>query len=591
MCISVVSSCCNSDDDAAPPVQVTDNTPAQNQLLQGVNGLIPISTGIGGMDAAYISPKGYFGYKQDISATSSSASANGKYSSVTYMTADGSDIISIITTKDDAIPSQMLTKNGIVYFSFPNDSILELVYDDGNTVTMLDSIAYTKEELPGFKFASGLDSFRAILANTAALLKNGSTTAIQGTISSSSLFNTYGTIFEETSSLHYTTDDGIVAQLPTDGSTNYTFAVTINNWYNGEIESNVSNTISLWTGKATYKVGGSSCTLSGTIWCASDIFNEYGTYGIVCDEDATKLLVNTAEYEGTGHQAEDALSYSVDFRGFKPNTTYYYRAYYKFNSGQHGGLLPKHGNASDDVIYDTTIKSFRTGENILSVDVLMCIDVTGSMSGIINTVKSNAIGFYDLFKQSCEEEGITLTSLNAQVIAFRDKNEDTDWLQTSTTYSLPAQQSEYNSFVNSLYANGGGDIAESGLEALKQAFAKSDWGADDGYHRQVVILWTDAPYLTDSYSDVSLASLKTQWDNMPSGRRMVLFAPYGTAESYSGDWGALDDWTNLIHETDLANGFNNFEYILKSIISELTSKAKARDLKTRTAVPYFQPNN
>ena len=81
-----------------------------------------------------------------------------------------------------------------------------------------------------------------------------------------------------------------------------------------------------------------------------------------------------------------------------------------------------------------------------------------------------------LFKQSCEEEGIQLAALNAQVIAYRDKNEDYDWLEISETYSLPDQRSEYNDFVNGLRAKGGGDTPESGLEALQAAFGKTDWG-------------------------------------------------------------------------------------------------------------------
>ena len=285
------------------------------------------------------------------------------------------------------------------------------------------------------------------------------------------------------------------------------------------------------------------------------------------------------------------MSYSVDFRGFKPNTTYYYKAYYKFNSNDHGNIAPKYGNTTDQVIYDTTIKSFKTGDNILTVDVVMCIDVTGSMSGIINTVKNNAISFYDLFKQSCEEEGIQLSALNAQVVAFRDKNEDANWLQTSATYSLPEQRTAFDSFVNNLYADGGGDTPESGLEALQTAFNKTDWGVDDGYHRQVVILWTDAPYLIGSYSSVNLEALTSQWNKMPSGRRLILFAPYGTNDSNGGSWGNLDGWTNLIHESDLYSGFYNFNYILKSIIGELTSKGKDyKMLKTIHTTPYFRPN-
>lgn len=559
-----------------------DSTPSQASILQKAEGIIELKSGIGNWDAAYLTKKGYFCYKKDVNGSDS------KYSSINYMPADGSDIVSLISTKTDNVPTQMVTKEGIVYFSFPNDSILELLYDDGKTVTMLDSIAYSKEKLQEISNANSNDAFKSVLASTASLLKKKETSR---SISSQAITDLYGTVFEEVSGEPYVQNDEIVKDITTNESGNYEFTETISDWYDDEIGEYVCNTLSLWTGKATYKVGGSSCTLSGTIWCPSNTYNTYGTYGIICDEKKENLTVGKAEYEGTGFQSEDDLSYSVDFRGFKPNTTYYYKAYYKFNSNDHGNIAPKYGNTTDQVIYDTTIKSFKTGDNILTVDVVMCIDVTGSMSGIINTVKNNAISFYDLFKQSCEEEGIQLSALNAQVVAFRDKNEDANWLQTSATYSLPEQRTAFDSFVNNLYADGGGDTPESGLEALQTAFNKTDWGVDDGYHRQVVILWTDAPYLIGSYSSVNLEALASQWNKMPSGRRLILFAPYGTSDSNGGSWGNLDSWTNLIHESDLDSGFYNFNYILKSIIGELTSKSKDYKM-TRTIhrTTYFRPN-
>ena len=563
---------CSSDD---------DDTPSQASILQKAEGIIELKSGIGNWDAAYLTKLGYFCYKQDASATAN------KYSSITYMPSDGSDMVSLIATKADNIPTQMVTKSGIVYFSFPNDSILELLYDDGKTVTMLDSIAYSKENLNSLIAGNNGDAFKATLSAAASLLKKNTTRSSSG----EAITDAYGNVFEEVSGEPYVQDDELVGGITTSESGNYEFTETIEEWYDDEIGEYVCNTLSLWTGKATYKVGGSSCTLSGTIWCPSNVYNIYGTYGIICDEEQSKLTVGNAEYEGTGFQSEEDLSYSVDFRGFKPNTTYYYKAYYKFNSSDHGNIAPKYGSPTDQVIYDTTVKSFKTGDNALTVDVVMCIDVTGSMSDIIGTVKRNAIGFYDSFNSCCEEEGIQLTGLNAQVIAYRDKNEDSNWLQTSGTYSLPDQRSAFNSFVNGLNADGGGDTPESGLEALQTAFSKTDWGADDGYHRQVVILWTDAPYLIGSYSNVSLSSLASQWNSMPSGRRLILFAPYGTDGSNSGSWGNLDGWTNLIHESDLYSGFNNFDYILKSIIGELTSKAKTRAAKAPVQEStYFRPN-
>lgn len=564
---------CSSDD---------DDTPSQASILQKAEGIIELKSGIGNWDAAYLTKLGYFCYKQDASSTANN------YSSITYMPADGSDMVSLIATKADNIPTQMVTKRGIVYFSFPNDSILELLYDDGKTVMMLDSIAYSKESLTNLTASKNGDAFKATLSAAASLLKKNTTRSSAG----ETMTDAYGGVFEEVSGEPYVQNDELVGGITTSESGNYEFTETIEEWYDDEIGEYVCNTLSLWTGKATYKVGGSSCTLSGTIWCPSNMYNIYGTYGIICDEEQSKLTVGNAEYEGTGFQSEEDLSYSVDFRGFKPNTTYYYKAYYKFNSSDHGNIAPKYGSPTDQVIYDTTVKSFKTGDNALTVDVVMCIDVTGSMSGIIGTVKRNAIGFYDSFNSCCEEEGIQLIGLNSQVIAFQDKNNDGDrWMNVSPTYSLPSQKSEFNSFVNALYADDGGDIPESGLEALDMAFSKTDWGADDGYHRQVIILWTDAPYLTGSYSNVTVSGLKAKWDSMPSGRRLILFAPYGNSESNGGDWAALDGWTNLIHESDLYSGFNNFDYILKSIIGELTSKAKARAAKAPVKEnTYFRPN-
>ena len=548
--------------------------------ISKAKGIIEVTTGIGDNDAAYLTKYGYFCYNKHVGKKGSDD--DKKFSSITYMPIEGSDIVSLISTNTDNIPSQLVTNKGIVYFSFPNDSILELLYDNGKKITMLDSIPYSKKELINVSTTMG-DAFKSSLINAATLLKKNT--------SGDSITN-YHKLFELVCDEPYVEDEDIIDGISKGDTGNYTFADSISKWYDDEVNSNVCNSLSIWTGKATYKVGGSSCTLSGTIWCTSNIYNTYGTYGIICDSDVSKLLLGNAEYEGTGYQGEEDLSYDVDFRGLKPNTTYYYRAYYKFNGSDHGGLIPKYGNSTDQVIYDTTIKSFTTGENSLTVDVVMCIDVTGSMSGIINTVKNNAIAFYDLFKESCEEEGIELTGLNSQVIAFRDKNVDSKWLESSATYSLPDQKEKFNEFVNSLSASGGGDAPESGLEALNMAFDKTDWGVDDGYHRQVIILWTDAPYLVGtSYTSLTVNDIKNKWNNMPSGRRLILFAPYGASYSNAGNWNALDDWTNVIHEDELDKGFNNFEYILKSIIGELTSKAPARKPKAHVnETVYFRPN-
>ena len=571
-------------DEVDVPGGETPSTPTtQEGIIQSAEGIIEISDNIEGWTKAFLTKYGYFCYKNDISMDEDTT----QYRSITFMSTNKTEFASIISTKETNIPTQMVTGNGVIYFSFPNDSILELLYDDGTNLTMLDSISYSKEDL--LKLSTG-DPFVSTLTTAASLMEKNKGAAAN---IANTLISKYSNIFSKVSQENYYEDNELVSKVERNTDGIFAFATYLYNWYWDNVNKQIINRLNLWTGKASYKVGGSSCTLSATIWCPAGNYNKYGTYGILCDKDPAKLNVQEAEYNGKGYQSLKDLSYSVDFRGFAPNTTYYYKAYYQFNDADHGNIVPKYGSTSDQIIYDTTIKSFKTGENILSVDVVMCIDVTGSMGGIINTVKKNAMDFYDQFKSTCDAEGIMLSGLTSQVIAFQDKNVDgTRWLNISPTYSLPEEKSSYDAFVSSLYADGGGDTPESGLEALDLAFEKSDWGTDDGYHRQVIILWTDAPYLAKAgYTDLTVDALKSKWDAMPSGRRLILFAPNGNYDSNGGDWRNLDGWTNLIHETNLTSGFYNFEYILKSIIGELTSKVKPRkNAPVSTESYFFQPN-
>ena len=173
-------------------------------------------------------------------------------------------------------------------------------------------------------------------------------------------------------------------------------------------------------------------------------------------------------------------------------------------------------------------------------------------------------------------------------LRFRDSLEDGNkWLEISDIYAMPDEREDFTSFVNGLYATGGGDTPESGLEALHKAFSRPNWGIDDGYHRQVVILWTDAPYLTTW----SLEALEAQWNEMPSGRRLVLFAPNGLSDSNSGSWENLDSWKNVMHITNTAEGFENIDYVIEAIIGELTGKEKAMLKKaTLSRITTFNPN-
>ena len=552
-----------------------------------------VTEDIGDWDKAYLTPDGYFLYRDGISAPAARESeTDDKYDCLSYMSLDKKTKVNILLSKDDKLPAQIVFEDKTsLYFSYLDDepeeeTVLELVYDGGGKMEKIGNYRYSYAEWETIKTQyAGEDILMQALSYFNFLVKESGCT-------SSSIVGLTET-FDDVLSLEISLDVDIDVLALEKDDEGFVFVSDINVVFDVVVEK-VFSELALWTGEASFKVGGSSCTLKGSIWCASQTFGDYGVYGIVCDTDKSKLKIDAnPEFSGTGIQTDK--EFEVDFRGLQPRTTYYYRAYYKFNSSDHGNLkFVDNVEVSSDgqVGYDTVIKEFTTGDNILNVDVVMCMDVTGSMSGLINTVKKNALNFYDIFEKACVESNIILSSLNTQVIAFRDKNEDKDWLLKSDVYAMPDDRELFSGFVNGLRATGGGDTPESGLEALDTAFSRDDWGKDDGYHRQVVILWTDAPYLTgSSYTDLTLENVQLKWDSMPSGRRLVLFAPNGT-QSNGGSWSDLDSWINVMHLTDTSTGFENIDYVIDNIIGELTGKGKTElsRVQPSSVTTVFTPN-
>lgn len=93
-----------------------------------------------------------------------------------------------------------------------------------------------------------------------------------------------------------------------------------------------------------------------------------------------------------------------------------------------------------------------------AVDIVFCIDVTGSMDPIIDAVKANALGFYDDVQSNLTEKGKNVAQLRVRVIAFRDFTADGDSaVEESPFFTLPSDRAGFSEFVNGLVAQGGGD--------------------------------------------------------------------------------------------------------------------------------------
>jgi len=192
-----------------------------------------------------------------------------------------------------------------------------------------------------------------------------------------------------------------------------------------------------------------------------------------------------------------------------------------------------------------------------NADVVMCIDCTNSMSGIIGTIKNHASNFYSDIKRKSIENGKKILSMRIKVIGFRDLS-DMQPFKTSAFFTMPEQESAFKSFISNLRADGGGDSPERGYDALSMAM-QSNWSTADNT-RQVIILWTDAP--SHPLSSTSFEELTSSWNSKPN-KRLILFAP-----SYPS-WNNLEHkWENTVRrDVNSGGGLTDVDYdeIIKTL--------------------------
>ncbi|HET6483878.1 MAG TPA: vWA domain-containing protein [Actinoplanes sp.] len=127
-----------------------------------------------------------------------------------------------------------------------------------------------------------------------------------------------------------------------------------------------------------------------------------------------------------------------------------------------------------------------------AVDVVLCVDVTGSMYPIVDRLKAGALTFHKRLQESAAARDKVLGDLRVRVVAYRDFRDDpVDALLESRFFTMPGQVGEFDSVLRDLQAGGGGDEPESGLEALAVAL-DSDWARGSDRRRHIVVLLTDA---------------------------------------------------------------------------------------------------
>jgi hypothetical protein len=175
-----------------------------------------------------------------------------------------------------------------------------------------------------------------------------------------------------------------------------------------------------------------------------------------------------------------------------------------------------------------------------NVDIVFCIDGTGSMAPVIEEVKRNALSFHDKLQEQLKKKHRPVKQTRIKVIVFRDVYCDENAFSESKFFVLPDESTDFANFVNSIVATGGGDEPESGLEALAKAIS-SEWVTEGKRKRHIIVVFTDASchplekperhicrnYPVDIPRD--LAELEALWSDEQEGsrnaRRLAIYAP------------------------------------------------------------------
>lgn len=206
------------------------------------------------------------------------------------------------------------------------------------------------------------------------------------------------------------------------------------------------------------------------------------------------------------------------------------------------------------------------------VDIVMCIDATGSMSPIIGKVKENALRFYDDLETMMRQKSKHIDKLRVKMIAYRDYYVDGDKsMEMSGFFTLPDDKDAFKKFVDNIEADGGGDEPENGLEALALAI-HSEWSKEGDKRRQIILLWTDASSHALDYKHDSkpqhyptsqipknFDDLSDLWDGQAMSRtskRLIMYSP----DAYA--WTDIaNHWENTIqYPSKAGEGLNEVDY-------------------------------
>ncbi|MEK3951170.1 stalk domain-containing protein [Paenibacillus sp. FSL H7-0703] len=168
-------------------------------------------------------------------------------------------------------------------------------------------------------------------------------------------------------------------------------------------------------------------------------------------------------------------------------------------------LMEENEDASESQSNPTILKKISTTFS-KSTDIVFVIDVTSSMTGTLDYVRQKVKGFVDSVPAGSQ----------FAVVAFRDINlkadKDLEFLEFTT------DKNKLKGNLNMLRPSAGGDLKESGLEAIQLAISKFPKNSNS----KTIIFITDAP-VHDKNTDLGKARFSVDEINEQLQKNGVIF--------------------------------------------------------------------
>lgn len=326
------------------------------------NGMIKITEGIGDWESAVIYEEdGYILYKTE--------NVDGEREMDYYqiMSPEADYDCAIYANPETSVPEMLIFEDEVYNFTSEGDSVLYVSVSTDEGTEAIDTVHYTisDESRGGFRFTtisyvSKDDKVKKVVKALNAILKAGSNYTsyqikkLNKALDDISLFYYFENVETIIDSLDLCRD----VYGETGDSVVFCFLK-----YAEKVKIITYDPCKYGITVETYRpktVKGNTATVCGEIICISDKVKTLGTWGVIYSTTKANLSLNN--YEGIAYATHK--NFRLKLQGLKPNTTYYYKTFYKFNSSNHEDLTFRYGNRNAEYYVDSWEEEFTTTDEL-----------------------------------------------------------------------------------------------------------------------------------------------------------------------------------------------------------------------------------